>query len=142
MDAVTTRSSAAGREWLEKWTPREWIQLALGEVRRAEAAYKGRDMAGGLAACRRAAGMALNAALRLEPNEAWGRSYIDHLRALCRDESVPEAVRVASRVLLDARPPSPHFLILRLPGAEDRVVEAARDVMAHAYAVVVRHDAA
>jgi hypothetical protein len=45
-------------------------------------------------------------------------------------------------VLLDARPPSPHFLTLRLPGAEDRLLEAARDVMAHAYAVVIRHDAA
>jgi hypothetical protein len=127
-------------DWLRKWSPREWIQLALGEIRRAEEAYKGRDTTGGLACCRRAAGMALNAALIVEPKEGWGRSYVDHVRALGRDETAPAAVRMACKVLLDARPPSPGFLILRLPGAEDRVTEAARDVMAHAYAVVMRHD--
>ena len=138
---MVTGEATEARAWLLKWTPREWIQLSLGEIRRAEEAYKNRDTQGGLASCRRAAGMALNAALLLEPNDAWGRSYIDHLRALDRDDSLPDAVKRACKLLLDTRPPSPHFLTLRLPGAEDRLLEAARDVMAHAYAVVIRHDA-
>jgi HEPN domain-containing protein len=129
-------------DWLRKWSPREWIQLALGELRRAEEAYKGRDTTAGLAGCRRAAGMALNAALIVEPKESWGRSYVDHVRALARDETVPPQVRAACQRLVDAQPPSPHFLTLRLPGAEDRLIESARDVMAHAYAVVMRHDMA
>lgn len=129
-------------DWLKKHTPREWVQIALAELRRATAAFEAKDMGAGLAGCKRAAGMALNGALLVEPNEAWGRSYVDHVRALGADAGVPEAVRNACKVLLETRPPNPHLLTLRVPGGNDRALEAARDVMAHALAVVMRHEPA
>ncbi len=125
--------------WLFKHSPEEWIHAALAELRRAEGAYKANNPQAGLAACKRAAGMALNGALLVEPNESWGRSFVDHLYALGRDESVPAAVREACAVLLRTSAPGHDLLQLRSHRADERVVEAARDVMAHAYAVVQRH---
>ena len=127
-------------DWLKKHAPREWVQIGLAELRRATEAFRVHDIAAGMAFCKRAAGMALNGALLVEPDPTWGRSYVDHLRALANDARVPSAVRDACRVVLDARPPNPHLLTLRVPGGNDRVVEAARDVMAHALAVVIRHE--
>jgi HEPN domain-containing protein len=126
--------------WLRKFSPDEWVQQALAEVRRAEASLKAHDHAGGLAGTRRAAGMALNGALLVEPNEAWGRSYVDHLRALARDESVPRTVREGSQYLLEVRPPGSDILSLRGPRSDEKLLEAAKDVMAHAYAVIKRHE--
>jgi HEPN domain-containing protein len=128
-------------DWLHKRAPREWIQAALAELRRATTAFEGNDWGAGVAGCKRAAGMALNGALAVEPNEAWGRSYVDHVRALAGDETVPAAVRDACKVILETRPPNRHLLTLRAPSTHTRVVEAARDVMAHALAVVIRHEA-
>jgi HEPN domain-containing protein len=82
-------------DWLRKLSPSEWIHAALGELKRAEVAYARGDTRAGVAGCKRAAGMALNGALIVVPNEAWGRSYVDHVAALARDESVPEAVAAA-----------------------------------------------
>lgn len=124
--------------WLRRFSPDEWIQLALAEVRRAEAAYARGDGKGGLAGCRRAAGMALNAALVVSPDESWGRSYVDHVRALAADASAPEAVRKAARLLLDAQPPGAPLVTLRAPRGDAKIVEATRDVMAHGYALVAR----
>jgi hypothetical protein len=61
-------------DWLTKLTPDEWIRAAVGELSRAEKAYETNNVRGGIAGCKRAAGMALNAVLRLEPNPAWGRT--------------------------------------------------------------------
>src|SRR5271155_3405359 len=88
-------------DWLRKFSPDEWIRAALGELRRAEEAYKAHNAKGGLAGCKRAAGMALNGALIVEPNAEWGRSYVDHVMAVARDESAPGRVREACRVLLE-----------------------------------------
>jgi hypothetical protein len=126
--------------WLRKLSPREWIRAGLTELRQAEAAYAANSAKGALAGCKRAAGMALNGALLVEPNEAWGRSYVDHLMALERDESVPDGVRAACKVLLGTHAPGHGVLPLRSRQGDARVVEAARDVMAHAYAVVERHE--
>ena len=49
--------------WLLKLSPDEWIRAAMGEIRRAEEAYARKNGRAGLAGARRAAGMALNAAL-------------------------------------------------------------------------------
>jgi HEPN domain-containing protein len=125
--------------WLLRHTSDEWIGAALGELRRAEEAYARADARAGIAGCKRAAGMALNAVLVDAPNETWGRTYVEHVAALAREpDGVPDAVRTACRVLLDAQPPSSDLLALRSRAGDARVVEAARDVMAHAYAVVVR----
>jgi HEPN domain-containing protein len=131
-------------DWLRRLAPDEWIRAALGELRRASAAYEGGDERGGAAGVKRAAGMALNAALIVEPNEAWGRSYVEHLGGLAKDEAVPEAVRQACRTVLAAKGPggaAGELVRLRTPRAHEVVVEAAHDVIAHAWAVVKRHEA-
>lgn len=110
----------------------------MAELRRAEQLYRDRNAKGGLASARRAAGMALNGALVLVPNEAWGRSFVDHLHALGREEAAPAAVRDACRVLLEMQAPSSNLIFLRSAKSDERVLEAARDVVAHAYAIVVR----
>ncbi len=127
--------------WLFKFSPSEWIRAAMGELRRAEEAYKRRNARAGLAGARRAAGMGLNAALIAEPNASWGRTYVEHLLALKDDAKVPEAVRVATRFLLETQPPTGNLIVLRSKEQDDRVLEAARDLIAHAYAVVARHEA-
>ena len=126
--------------WLYKFSPDEWIRAATGELRRAEEAYARNNARAGLAGARRAAGMALNAALIVEPDEAWGRSYMDHLLALRRgeDAAVPKAVTDACAVLIETPLPGGELVALRTASADVRVLEAARDVVAHAYAVVKR----
>jgi len=127
--------------WLRKFAPREWISAALGELSRAEKAYGERNARAGLAGARRAAGMGLNARLVAEPNEAYGRSYVDHLRALVRDGDVPEAVRGAAQFLMEEPEPSKEIVVLQTRSHDRRVIEAARDVIAHAYAMAVRNGA-
>jgi len=122
--------------WLRKFSPDEWIAAAMGELRRAQDAYARSDAHAGLAGCKRAAGMALNAALLVKPNDAWGRTYVEHLTALGRDASAPDAVRAACARLLEAHPPSHDVVSLRSKSGDAKIVEAARDVMAHAYAIV------
>lgn len=124
--------------WLFKLDPHEWIRTGLVELRRAEALYQEHNAQGGLASARRAAGMALNGALIVEPSDDYGRSYVDHLRALERDDRVPAAVRDAAHVLLSTQPPGPSLISLRSAKSDERVLEAARDVIAHAFARVKR----
>jgi HEPN domain-containing protein len=133
--------------WLRKLSPDEWVRAGLSDLRRAEEAFQAGSSRAGLAGARRAAGMALNGALIVEPDEAWGRSYVDHLGALARDGRVPERVREACRELTEVAPPGPAQLITLRTSASDRradhrILEAARDVIAHAYAVVKRHEGA
>jgi hypothetical protein len=127
-------------DWLRRFSPDEWIRAALAELSRAEGAYQANNPKGGLAGCKRAAGMALNAALVAEPRVEWGRSYVDHLMALSRDEGAPRVVRDACTLLMETHAPGSDILTLRSPRSNERVLEAARDVMAHAYALVKRHD--
>ena len=124
-----------------KYAPAEWIRVGMTELRRAEAAYKERDIPGGLASAKRAAGMALNGALVVEPNDKWGRSYVDHVMALGIDTSVPQAVRDACAVLLATHGGPLNIIRLRSPRGDERVLEAAKDVIAHAYFVVAKHEA-
>ena len=125
--------------WLRRLSPEEWISAALGELRRAEEAFAKNDPRAAIAGAKRAAGMALNGALLVEPNEAWGRSYVEHVAALSHDDRVPEQVRVQCKFLVEVKMPGSDLLGLRSKAHDERVLEAARDVMAHAYAVVVRH---
>jgi len=126
--------------WLRRLTPDEWISAGLGELRRAERAYAAGDVRAGLAGAKRAAGMALNGALLVLPNRAWGRSYVDHVVAVSQDASVPEAVRKACSTLIQARAPGAGVLTLRSKAGDERIIEAAKDVMAHAYAKVKKHE--
>lgn len=127
--------------WLYRLSASEWIRAAQAELERAERAYSSGDGRGGLAGARRAAGMALNGALIVAPNAGWGRTYIEHLVALRGEPDLPDAVREAARVLVDAapaRPGGPQLVVLRTKGTTERVVEAAKDVIAHAFTVTCR----
>jgi hypothetical protein len=126
--------------WLLRLSPLEWVRAGLGEVTRAEKALEHGNARGGTAGLKRGAGMALNGALIVEPEETWGRTYVEHLEGLANDPRVPEAVRIASRHVLDSTPPSGEVVVLRTPRAHVAVVEAARDVIAHAWVVVKRHE--
>lgn len=128
-------------DWLRKLSPDEWIRAALGDLRRAEEAFKANNPRAGIAGCKRAAGMALNGALILEPNDAWGRTYVEHVVALAKDTTVPERVRAACDVIANAQPPASNLVTLRTPKWIENVLEATRDVIAHAFAVVKRHEA-
>ena len=125
--------------WLLKFSPEEWIRAATGELRQAEAAYAAKNGRAGLAGARRAAGMALNGALIIAPNDAWGRSYMDHLLALKTDANA--RVADAARMLIDTPLPGGELVALRTSNADERVLEAARDLIAHAYAIVKRAEA-
>ncbi len=126
--------------WLHRLSPDEWIRTALAEVERAQQAYARGDMRGGAAGVKRAAGMALNGALIVEPDERWGRSFVDHVQALAVDPRVPEAVRAASRAVLGAGASSGEVVVLRTPRTGAAAIEAAKDVIAHAWVVVKRHE--
>jgi len=130
-----------GEEWLTKLSPHEWISAALGELARAEAAYARNDARAGIVGCKRAAGMALNGALSVEPNEAWGRTYVEHVEALAKDAGAPELVRASCKVVLDATAPTSALATLRTKSGDTKVIEAARDVIAHALWVVKKHEA-
>ena len=127
--------------WLFKLSPDEWVRSGLSDLRRAEEAYQAKNARGGLAGAKRAAGMALNGALIVEPDATWGRTYVEHLTALAHDASVPGRVSAACHELLEtAMPGQTKLVALRTSSSEQRVLEAARDVIAHAYAVVKRHE--
>jgi hypothetical protein len=126
--------------WLRRFTPDEWIRAALGELGRARKAVERGDARGGAAGLKRAAGMALNAALLVEPQDSWGRTYVEHVEALAADEGVPEAVRSAAREVLAASAPTGGVVRLRTPKSQLAPVDAAHDVIAHAWAVVKRHE--
>lgn len=127
--------------WLRRHSPDEWIRASLGELSRAERAWTGGNSRAGAVGLKRAAGMALNAALIAEPDPAYGRTYVEHLEALAVDSRVPEAVRVASRRVLDAQGPAIDVIRLRTPRDHAASVDAARDVIAHAWAVAKRNEA-
>src|SRR5579884_2688599 len=128
-------------DWLRRLSPDEWIRASLSELSRAEKAWNAGNARAGAAGVKRAAGMARNAALLVEPRDGWGRTYVEHLRALRADAGAPDAVRDACGRVLDAAPPAGGVVVLRTPGAHAPVLEAARDVIAHASAVVKRHEA-
>jgi hypothetical protein len=127
---------AAPPDWLSRRTPEAWIQQSLAELGRAEALLKAHDRKAGVLSLRRAAGMALNGALSVAWRD-WGRTYVEHVRAIADDASVPQPVRDAATVLNHAQIDQPPGVVRLTPPSESsRWIDAARTVMAHAYAVV------
>jgi HEPN domain-containing protein len=122
--------------WLTRFSAQGWIERSLQELSLAQQAFASRATPAAAAALKRAAGMALNGALRIVPREDWGRSYVEHLRALSSDAAVPLAVADAARVLIEFAPQPGNIVLLRSPARDERLLEAARTVMAHAYAIV------
>jgi HEPN domain-containing protein len=133
---VAPRREHDDTAWLTRYSAQEWIQCALKELSLAQQAFNNRMAASAAAALKRAAGMALNGALRVVPRDDWGRSYVEHLQALTKDASVPPVVAEAARALLEFAPQPGNVVLLRSPARDERLLEAARTVMAHAYAIV------
>lgn len=111
-------------DWLTRLSNEEWMQVATKELRECLEALRGKHHRKGVAAGRRAAGMALNAVLLKYPNPAWGRSYVDHLKAIASQDDVPEVVRESARELLDAPHEGPRLIRLG-PGDESLAAAAA-----------------
>jgi len=116
--------------WLYRLSPPEWLAAAAHELDEARAALERRATRPGVTYARRAAGMAWNAVLVLAPDERAGRSYMDHVAALCADAAVPDEVRAAAVVLRDTPPLPPELITLGKPDL--RALEAARTIVAHA----------
>jgi hypothetical protein len=127
--------------WLFRHSPDEWIRAALGELERARLAWEKGNARAGAVGVKRAAGMALNGALIAQPSEAWGRTYVEHLAALAADVGAPPAVRAACQRVLEAQPPASDLVSLRTPRGHATFVDAAHDVIAHAWVVVRRNEA-
>lgn len=128
--------SGAGQAWLTRLSPEGWLRQALGELSRAEQLLAAHERAAGVLSLRRAAGMALNGALSVAWRE-WGRTYVEHVRAVAAEADVPEAVRAAAKLLTEVEvKQEPNVVRLTPPSESARWVEAAKTVMAHAYAVV------
>jgi len=88
--------------WLHRFDADEWLRAADNELRHAEEALTHKQQRPGVAQARRAAGMAWNAVLVVSENDAYGRSYMDHLKALHADPATSEPVRAAAELLLAA----------------------------------------
>jgi hypothetical protein len=124
--------------WLHRLTAAEWLAAAENELAHGETAVTRRAARAGLTHARRAAGMAWNAVLVDHPDERAGRSYMDHVVALCEDPAAPDAVRAAARELRDASSAPPALVTLTAPGAgpDLAMVRAARTIVEHARRVV------
>lgn len=129
------------RDWLVRYSAPEWIRAAMRELKTAENAFSIRNAKAGIAGARRAAGMSLNGVLSVAFREDWGRTYMEHLAGLAKDTTAPAAVQAAARTLLDAQAPTPSSLVvLRTSAVNERVIEAAKDVIAHSFALVNRYE--
>jgi len=138
--------------WLHRLTADEWMKAAMKELSTARASIERHSARPALASLRRAAGMAWNAVLALdvEPDEQFGRSYADHLRALaegkCPTSSsapLPPPVADAARLLMDDPVAQRTDVVPILTRTRDaRLLDAAETVAAEAYARVLRRDRA
>jgi len=112
--------------WLHRFDAGEWLRAAANELQRAEDALVHKQQRQGVAGARRAAGMAWNAVLVGAEDEAYGRSYMDHLHALAKDDRVPEPVRAAAEQLV-AAPLATN--VIPLGRGDTRMADAARVIV-------------
>jgi hypothetical protein len=139
--------------WLHRLSAEEWLRAAMKELGTARDSFSRHAIRPGLASARRAAGMGWNAVLALEeePDAAFGRSYVDHLRALASGVTlsnddvapIPVEVRAAAKRLLDdpAAGPPQAVVLIQTPKRDASLYDAAETIVAEAYARVVRRSA-
>jgi hypothetical protein len=121
---------------LYRLTAEQWLRAAANELAGAERALLIKQQRAGVTYARRAAGMALNACLCVAFDESYGRSYMDHLHALEKDDSASAELREAARRLL-AQPLTPgHMLVTLGPRGDTRPAELAAAILDHARQVV------
>jgi len=117
--------------WLYRLTPADWLKAAEVELARATEALVAKSHRAGLTGARRAAGMALNAILAVALDDAYGRSYMDHLKALAVDKSVSAGIQAAASALLTT--PLAPTLVQLGPGSTE-LADHARTILDHAVA--------
>jgi hypothetical protein len=113
--------------WLHRLSPEDWMRAAVGEYEASARSFAEGKQRQGVASARRAAGMALNAVLCLAPDEGWGRSYMEHLRAAAAAEGLPEGVRKAAASLVSASLDAP--ALVKLGGLDAGPSRAALAVL-------------
>jgi len=119
--------------WLYRLSPTDWLKAAEVELARASEALVKKSHRAGLTGARRAAGMALNAVLAVALDDSYGRSYMDHLKALAVDKSATPSVHEAARALLSA--PLDAGLVQLGPGSTE-LADHANTVLDHARGLV------
>lgn len=135
--------------WLFRLSPEEWLRAGMGELANAKQSLAQRSMRAALASARRAAGMGWNAVLALEerPDEKFGRSYADHLRALAEGTALatsdpsplPDEVRAAAKRLMEDSGSGPQKVVqIVTPARDARLLDAAETILAEAWARVNR----
>ncbi|MCG5052607.1 MAG: hypothetical protein KA712_06575 [Myxococcales bacterium] len=105
----------SGTEWLDRLSAEDWLAAAQNELAHSRAALERRGYRPGITHARRAAGMALNAVLRLAFDASWGRSYMDHVVAIAKDDQLPQVVKVAAQTLVQTPPAPPELVPLGRP---------------------------
>ena len=116
--------------WLYRLTAEEWLAAARTELAHAAETLGRRAFRPGVTHARRAAGMAWNAVLVQKLDPGYGRSYMDHVAALARDDRVPDEPRQAAAFLRDTPPVPPELITLGKP--DMRPLQAAQTVLAYA----------
>ncbi|MDX2024152.1 MAG: hypothetical protein SF187_28180 [Deltaproteobacteria bacterium] len=114
------------RDWLLRLSAEDWLAAATNELSHCKDALERRSHRTGVTHARRAAGMALNALLRVRFKAEWGRSYMDHIVALAQDEREPESVRADAQTLVDTKPMPPELVALGKP--DMRSLHAAANI--------------
>jgi HEPN domain-containing protein len=125
-------------EWLTRLSAAEWLLAAGKELGLAYERLRRNARREGVTYARRAAGMALNAALRRELDPTYGRSYMDHVKALRDDERAPVDARAAARRLVAA--PMAADLVTLGPGPVN-LADDARAIVDYCRAIVGAGDA-
>ena len=114
--------------WLFRFDREEWLKAAQHELAECLRALNAGARKQSVAYARRAAGMALNAVLVDFPDDSWGRSYMDHLQAIARNEQTPEEVRVAAAALLTAPLDAPRLIPIG-GKSDDGLAKAAERIL-------------
>ncbi len=139
------------QHWLWRLDARAWCQAAARELESGDARVASRRTA--VTHARRAAGMALNGVLvalggqldRMSCETRWGRSYIDHLRALAsaspsdRAPMSAEAAEAARELMTIGPMPERGLVQLQANahGPARRALELARSLVRECERVVV-----
>jgi hypothetical protein len=116
--------------WLYRFSPQEWLAAAETELLHCEEKLVRRATRPGVAHARRAAGMALNAALALREDPRYGRSYMEHVVFLSQDDAAPDDIRAAAQQLRDTPAAPPALITLGKPDLAP--LTAARRILAYA----------
>ena len=119
--------------WLLRLAPAEWLAAAQTELEAAQAALLRRSFRPGITHLRRAAGMACNAILWQDERPSWGRSYMEHVTALCDDLGVPAEIRAAAKRLRETPAAPPALVSIARPG---QLPDAAAEVLAAARTII------